>query len=65
MVAFDDRGNIGGRYASQDEAGTPFCITVDFQSLKDDTVTIRDRDTSKQVRVKTVDLKNYLSDNMN
>ena len=65
MVVFDDRGNIGGRYASQDEAGTPFCITVDFQSLKDDTVTVRNRDTSKQVRVKTVDLKNYLSDNMN
>jgi len=61
MVAWDDRGNIGGRYASQDEIGTPFCITVDFQSLKDNTVTVRDRDTTKQDRVKIVDLKDYLS----
>jgi len=51
MVAWDDRGNIGGRYASQDEIGTPFCITVDFQSLDDQTVTVRDRDTSQQKRV--------------
>ncbi|MEK7616840.1 MAG: glycine--tRNA ligase [Patescibacteria group bacterium] len=61
MAIFDDRGNIGGRYASQDEAGTPFCITVDFQSLKDKDVTVRDRDTTKQVRVKIVDLAKYLS----
>ena len=60
MAVFDDRGNIGGRYASQDEIGTPFCITVDFQSLKDDTVTVRDRDTTKQDRVKIVDLRSYL-----
>lgn len=62
MVAWDDRGNIGGRYASQDEAGTPFCVTVDFQSLKDKDVTVRDRDTTKQERVKIVDLKTYLGD---
>ncbi len=62
MVAFDGRGNIGGRYASQDEAGTPFCITVDFDSLKDEMVTIRDRDSAKQERIKIVDLKQYLSD---
>lgn len=60
MVAWDDRGNIGGRYASQDEIGTPFCITVDFQSLEDERVTVRDRDTTKQDRVKIVDLKEYL-----
>ena len=60
MVIFDDRGNIGGRYASQDEAGTPFCITIDFQSLEDNSVTVRDRDTTKQDRVKIVDLKAYL-----
>lgn len=60
MVAWDERGNIGGRYASQDEIGTPFCITVDFQSLEDERVTVRDRDTAKQDRVKIVDLKEYL-----
>ncbi len=51
-IAWDDRGNIGKRYFSQDEIGTPYCITVDFQTLEDDTVTIRDRDTTKQERVK-------------
>src|SRR3989338_8192201 len=60
MAAWDDRGNIGGRYASQDEIGTPFCITVDFQSLEDEMVTVRDRDSAKQERVKIVDLKAYL-----
>jgi glycyl-tRNA synthetase len=50
-VAWDDRGNIGKRYLSQDEIGTPYCITVDYQTLEDDTVTIRDRDTTDQVRV--------------
>jgi glycyl-tRNA synthetase len=56
MVAFDDRGNIGKRYYSQDEIGTPYCLTVDFDSLEDKTVTIRDRDTTKQERVKIKDL---------
>ena len=60
-VAWDDRGNIGKRYYSQDEIGTPFCITVDFQTLEDNTVTVRDRDTTKQVRVKINDLKDYLN----
>lgn len=50
-VAWDDRGNIGKRYYSQDEIGTPACITVDFQTLEDDTVTIRDRDTMAQKRI--------------
>lgn len=62
MVAWDDRGNIGKRYASQDEIGTPFCITVDFQSLEDEMVTVRDRNSAKQERVKIVDLRTYLSD---
>lgn len=62
MVIFDDRGNIGGRYASQDEIGTPYCITVDFQSLEDEMVTVRDRDSAKQDRVKIIDLGNYLHD---
>lgn len=60
-TAWDDRGNIGKRYTSQDEVGTAFCITVDFQSLEDEMVTVRDRDSAKQERVKIVDLKTYLS----
>lgn len=55
-VAWDDRGNIGKRYLSQDEIGTPSCITIDFQTLEDDSVTIRDRDTTAQVRVQADDL---------
>ncbi len=62
MVAWDDRGNIGKRYASQDEIGTPFCVTIDFQSLEDEMVTVRDRDSAKQDRVKISDLKNYLTE---
>ncbi len=61
MIAWDDRGNIGGRYASQDEIGTPYCITVDFKSLEDEFVTVRDRDTTKQDRVKISELKEYLN----
>ena len=61
MVAFDDRGNIGKRYYSQDEIGTPFCVTVDFQSLEDKTVTVRDRDTMKQDRIKIKDLSAFLN----
>src|SRR3990167_9127159 len=64
-IAFDDRGNIGKRYYSQDEIGTPFCITVDFQSLEDDTVTVRDRDTMKQERVKVNNLVSYIQRTIN
>lgn len=56
-VAWDDRGNIGKRYFSQDEIGTPFCITIDFDTLENDTVTIRDRDSMKQERVSISELK--------
>ena len=59
-VAWDDRGNIGKRYLSQDEIGTPACITVDFDSLKDGAVTVRDRDTTKQERVKIAELVGYI-----
>ncbi len=59
MVAFDDRGNIGKRYLAQDEIGTPWCVTVDFQTLEDDTVTIRYRDTTKQERMAIKDLASY------
>jgi glycyl-tRNA synthetase len=60
MVYWDDRGNIGKRYFAQDEIGTPYCVTVDFQSLEDKAVTIRDRDTMKQDRIKIKDLSFYL-----
>src|SRR5258706_686040 len=61
VSAWDDRGNIGKRYLSQDEIGTPYCITVDFQTLEDDTVTIRDRDTTKQERITISKLETYLT----
>jgi len=60
-VAWDDRGNIGKRYFAQDEIGTPYCATIDFQTLKDDTITIRDRDTAKQQRIKVSKLSEDLS----
>ena len=56
---FDDRGNIGKRYRRQDEIGTPFCVTYDFESEEDGAVTVRDRDTMEQERVKIEDLKAY------
>ena len=59
-VFFDKSGSIGRRYARQDEIGTPFCITIDEQSLKDKSATIRERDTTEQIRVKISDLKNVL-----
>ncbi len=60
-VAWDDRGNVGKRYYSQDEIGTPYCVTIDFESLDKNDVTIRDRDTTKQERIKIEELNNYLS----
>lgn len=57
-VVWDDNGNIGKRYRRQDEIGTPECIVIDFDTLEDDTVTIRDRDTTEQRRVKITDLLN-------
>lgn len=59
-VAWDDRGNIGKRYLSQDEAGTPYCITVDFETLENDTVTVRDRDSATQDRIKIEELRKYI-----
>jgi len=64
-VAFDDRGNIGKRYYSQDEIGTPFCVTIDFETLENDDVTVRDRDTMKQERVKISDLSKKISEYLN
>ena len=64
-VIWDDNGNIGKRYRRQDEIGTPYCIVVDFDTLTDDTVTVRDRDTGNQERVKVEELKNYLKEKIN
>ncbi len=61
MCEFDDNGNIGKRYRRQDEIGTPYCITIDFQTLEDDTITVRDRDTLKQERIKISELTNFLN----
>lgn len=60
-INFDARGNIGKRYLAQDEIGTPYCITVDFDTLESDTVTVRDRDTMEQVRMKISELRNFLA----
>jgi glycyl-tRNA synthetase len=59
-TVYDDTGGIGKLYARQDEIGTPFCVTVDHQSLEDESVTVRDRDTWEQERVKTADLAEHL-----
>lgn len=63
-ATWDERGNIGKRYYYQDEIGTPFCVTVDFDTLEDDTVTVRDRDTTEQVRVSVDQLEAYLRERM-
>jgi glycyl-tRNA synthetase len=60
QVEWDDNGNIGKRYRRQDEIGTPHCITIDFDTLENDTVTIRDRDTGTQERVAISDLTAHL-----
>ena len=60
-VDFDDAQAIGKRYRRQDEIGTPFCVTVDFDSLDDNAVIVRDRDTMAQERIKIEDLEAYIS----
>jgi glycyl-tRNA synthetase len=59
-VVFDDNGNIGKRYRRQDEIGTPYCITIDFDTLEDDTVTVRDRDSGEQKRIKIEELESKI-----
>lgn len=59
-VMWDDNGNIGKRYRRQDEIGTPYCVTIDFDTLEDDTVTVRDRDTAEQKRVKISELQEHV-----
>lgn len=58
-IVYDEKGSIGRRYRRQDEIGTPYCITIDFDTLKDNTVTIRDRDTMKQERIKIEELVGF------
>ena len=60
-VVWDNRGNIGKRYRYQDEIGTPYCITIDYETLENDTVTVRDRDSMKQERVKIEDLNSAIN----
>ncbi len=60
-VAYDDSGAIGRRYRRQDEIGTPFCVTVDYDTLEDDTVTLRERDSTAQIRLETAELAPTLS----
>ena len=60
MVDYDETGSIGKRYRRQDEIGTPYCITVDFDTETDGSVTVRDRDTMQQERVKVEDLKAFI-----
>ena len=62
MIDYDEAGSIGKRYRRQDEIGTPFCITFDFESLEDNCVTVRYRDTMEQVRMPIADLKNFISE---
>jgi glycyl-tRNA synthetase len=65
MCEFDDNGNIGKRYRRQDEIGTPLCVTVDFDTLEDGTVTVRDRDTMKQERIAISALAEYTKERIN
>ena len=60
MCDYDEAGSIGKRYRREDEIGTPYCVTVDFDTLDDNKVTIRDRDTMEQERVAISDLKEWL-----
>ncbi len=62
MCDYDEAGSIGKRYRREDEIGTPYCVTIDFDTLEDNSVTVRDRDTMEQTRIKIEDLKKYIED---
>jgi glycyl-tRNA synthetase len=64
-IDWDDSSNIGKKYRRQDEIGTPWCLVVDYQSLEDDTITIRDRDTMSQIRIKSSEVDSWLSNKLN
>ena len=61
---YDNAGSIGKRYRRQDEIGTPYCITYDFDSAEDNSVTVRDRDTMEQQRIKIDELEKFLEDKL-
>ena len=63
-VLLDNSGNIGKSYRRHDEIGTPMCVTVDFQSLEDDTITVRDRDSMEQARISCNEVSNYFQKNI-
>lgn len=65
MVDYDETANIGKRYRRQDEIGTPFCVTIDFDTLEDHAVTIRDRDSMAQERVPLADVAAWLRERLN
>ena len=65
LVQFDDAQSIGRRYRRQDEIGTPLCVTVDFDSLEDNMVTIRERDSMTQTRVSIAELEQIVADKLN
>ncbi|MFW9938201.1 MAG: His/Gly/Thr/Pro-type tRNA ligase C-terminal domain-containing protein, partial [Candidatus Thorarchaeota archaeon] len=60
---YDSAGSIGKRYRRQDELGTPYCVTIDYESLEDDSATIRYRDSMEQIRVKISEIPNFISKN--
>lgn len=62
MCDFDETGSIGKRYRRQDEIGTPFCVTVDFETENDGCVTVRERDSMEQVRIKIEELEAYIGE---
>ena len=64
MCDYDEAGSIGKRYRREDEIGTPYCVTIDFDTLEDESVTIRDRDIMEQVRVKIDELTSWLEEKM-
>ncbi|MBP9191228.1 MAG: glycine--tRNA ligase, partial [Ignavibacteria bacterium] len=63
-VFYDDSGAVGRRYRRQDECGTPFCITVDSDTLTDNTVTVRDRDTMVQERISMDNIESYIKNKL-
>ena len=62
MCDYDETGSIGKRYRREDEIGTPYCITVDFETAKDNKVTIRDRDTMEQIRLPIDEVENWIKE---
>ena len=65
LIQYDDTQSIGRRYRRQDEIGTPFCVTIDFESLNDNSVTVRDRDSMKQERIEITNVVEYLENHLN